>query len=99
VAGGTGGGTAKQKRFWKDVHVKKVDGMVYLCLSYALPWGLLILQFSLSLVLYSHPSLLARSRIKTCVANASGLIRRISNISRFSTASYALEESYHNTSS
>lgn len=26
VAGGTGGGTAKQKRFWKDVHVRKVDG-------------------------------------------------------------------------
>jgi hypothetical protein len=27
VAGGTGGGTAKLKRFWKDVHVKQVDGM------------------------------------------------------------------------
>jgi hypothetical protein len=27
VAGGTGGGTAKLKRFWKDVHVKHVDGM------------------------------------------------------------------------
>jgi ATP synthase F1 complex assembly factor 2 len=26
VAGGTGGGTAKLKRFWKDVHVKKVEG-------------------------------------------------------------------------
>lgn len=26
VAAGTGGGTAKSKRFWKDVHVKKVDG-------------------------------------------------------------------------
>lgn len=26
VSGGTGGGTAKQKRFWKDVHVTKVDG-------------------------------------------------------------------------
>jgi ATP synthase F1 complex assembly factor 2 len=26
VAAGTGGGTAKQKRFWKDVHVKTVDG-------------------------------------------------------------------------
>lgn len=27
VAGGTGGGTAKQKRFWKDVHVTHADGM------------------------------------------------------------------------
>lgn len=27
VAGGTGGGTAKTKRFWKDVHVKHADGM------------------------------------------------------------------------
>ena len=26
VAGGSGGGTAKQKRFWRDVHVRKVDG-------------------------------------------------------------------------
>jgi len=26
VASGKGGGTAKMKRFWKDVHVKKVDG-------------------------------------------------------------------------
>ena len=26
VAGGTGGGTAKTKRFWKDVHVKHADG-------------------------------------------------------------------------
>ncbi|KUJ23402.1 ATP12-domain-containing protein [Mollisia scopiformis] len=26
VAAGTGGGTAKQKRFWKHVHVKPVDG-------------------------------------------------------------------------
>jgi ATP synthase F1 complex assembly factor 2 len=26
VTSGTGGGTAKQKRFWKDVHVKQVDG-------------------------------------------------------------------------
>jgi len=29
VAGGSGGGTAKQKRFWKDVHVRKVDGMIF----------------------------------------------------------------------
>jgi hypothetical protein len=28
VAGGKGGGTAKQKRFWKDVHVKHADGML-----------------------------------------------------------------------
>jgi hypothetical protein len=28
VAGGSGGGTAKQKRFWKDVHVRKADGMI-----------------------------------------------------------------------
>jgi len=27
VAAGTGGGTAKTKRFWKDVHVKSADGM------------------------------------------------------------------------
>lgn len=27
VAGGKGGGTAKLKRFWKDVNVKEVDGM------------------------------------------------------------------------
>jgi len=27
VASGSGGGTAKQKRFWKDVHVKHADGM------------------------------------------------------------------------
>ncbi len=27
VAAGTGGGTAKTKRFWKDVHVKTADGM------------------------------------------------------------------------
>jgi hypothetical protein len=26
VASGKGGGTSKMKRFWKDVHVKKVDG-------------------------------------------------------------------------
>jgi len=25
VAGGSGGGTAKTKRFWKDVHVKQAD--------------------------------------------------------------------------
>jgi hypothetical protein len=28
VTGGSGGGTAKQKRFWKDVHVRRVDGKV-----------------------------------------------------------------------
>jgi len=27
VASGTGGGTAKLKRFWKDVHVKDTEGM------------------------------------------------------------------------
>lgn len=27
VAGGSGGGTAKQKRFWKNVRVQEVDGM------------------------------------------------------------------------
>jgi hypothetical protein len=27
VASGKGGGTAKMKRFWMDVHVKEVDGM------------------------------------------------------------------------
>jgi ATP synthase F1 complex assembly factor 2 len=27
IAGGTGGGSAKHKRFWKDVHVKHTDGM------------------------------------------------------------------------
>ena len=27
VAGGTGGGSAKTKRFWKDVHVQHADGM------------------------------------------------------------------------
>jgi ATP synthase F1 complex assembly factor 2 len=27
VAAGTGGGSAKHKRFWKDVHVKHTDGM------------------------------------------------------------------------
>jgi ATP synthase F1 complex assembly factor 2 len=26
IAAGSGGGTAKQKRFWKDVHVKHADG-------------------------------------------------------------------------
>ena len=26
MTGGSGGGTSKQKRFWKDVHVRKVDG-------------------------------------------------------------------------
>lgn len=28
VAAGSGGGTAKTKRFWKHVHVKNVDGIV-----------------------------------------------------------------------
>ena len=27
IGNGTGGGSAKTKRFWKDVHVKKADGM------------------------------------------------------------------------
>jgi hypothetical protein len=27
VAAGTGGGSAKHKRFWKDVHVRHTDGM------------------------------------------------------------------------
>jgi hypothetical protein len=27
IAGGAGGGSAKHKRFWKDVHVKHTDGM------------------------------------------------------------------------
>lgn len=26
IAGGTGGGSAKTKRFWREVHVKSVDG-------------------------------------------------------------------------
>ena len=29
VAAGTGGGSAKHKRFWKDVHVKHTDGKVF----------------------------------------------------------------------
>jgi ATP synthase F1 complex assembly factor 2 len=31
VNAGTGGGTAKQKRFWKDVLVKETDGMINSC--------------------------------------------------------------------
>jgi ATP synthase F1 complex assembly factor 2 len=27
IAGGASGGSAKHKRFWKDVHVKHTDGM------------------------------------------------------------------------
>jgi len=27
IAEGTSGGSAKHKRFWKDVHVKHTDGM------------------------------------------------------------------------
>jgi ATP synthase F1 complex assembly factor 2 len=37
VAGGSGGGTAKQKRFWKDVHVKKVDGKISFTRPYIYP--------------------------------------------------------------
>lgn len=29
IAGGKGSGTAKTKRFWKDVHVKHADGMAF----------------------------------------------------------------------
>jgi ATP synthase F1 complex assembly factor 2 len=28
IGNGTGGGSAKTKRFWKDVNVKKTDGML-----------------------------------------------------------------------
>lgn len=29
IGKGTGGGSAKTKRFWKDVNVKKTDGMQF----------------------------------------------------------------------
>ena len=31
IAAGSGGGTAKQKRFWNDVHVKYADGKLLFC--------------------------------------------------------------------
>lgn len=34
IAAGSGGGTAKQKRFWNDVHVKHADGKLFLCTIY-----------------------------------------------------------------
>lgn len=30
LSGSRAGNAAKLKRFWKDVHVKKVDGMFYI---------------------------------------------------------------------
>ncbi len=55
MAGGSGGGTAKQKRFWKDVHVKRVDGMT----SYLHAFQYLILPFSpISICYYQLPILI-----------------------------------------
>jgi ATP synthase F1 complex assembly factor 2 len=44
VAAGTGGGSAKTKRFWRDVHVKHADGMLLFPLSHQIPF----LQFHIS---------------------------------------------------